>query len=202
MVGLLSMHDPRHPMRQTRFTRLYVLFAMLWGTSVLAEDSPFIHEPEPFTPSSVKPGTPWTEALTRLPPLPADADLIEFRLDGAQDSFRYFIDGKHLSVGPDEVVRYTLVARSDTGARNLSFEGIRCTPQGQYRVFAYGTGSGFTPVNEDWREIGPATERYRVELQRHHFCIPRAFKPRPVKDMKRSLQGHIAPRQNSGFLPD
>jgi hypothetical protein len=189
-------------MRQTRLTRLYSLFAILWATSIPAEESPFIHEPAPLTPSSVKPGTPWTEALTRLPPLPDDADLIEFRLDGSQGSFRYFIDGQHLSVGSDEVVRYTLVARSGTGAGNLSFEGLRCTPQGQYRVFAYGTGNGFTPVNEDWQGIGPATERYRVELWRHHFCVPRAFKPRPITDMKRSLQGRIAPRQNSGFLPD
>lgn len=189
-------------MRQTRFPRFYFLLPILWASSVLAEESPFIHEPEPFTPSSVKPGTPWTEALSRLPPLPADADLIEFRLDGSQGSFRYFIDGKHLSVGPDEVVRYTLVARSDADARNLSFEGIRCTPQGQYRVFAYGSGSGFSPVNEDWQGIGPDTERYRVELWSHHFCAPRAFRPRPIKDIKRSLQGRIAPRQNSGFLPD
>lgn len=189
-------------MIQTRFTRFSFLFAILWGASALAEESPFIHEPAPFTPSSVKPGTPWTEALTRLPPLPADSDLIEFRLDGTQGSFRYFIDGKNLSVGPDEVVRYTLVARSDTGTRNLSLEGIRCTPQGQYRVFAYGSGSGFTPVNEDWQGITPDTERYRVELWRHHVCAPRVFKPRPLKDIKRSLQGRIAPRQNSGFLPD
>ncbi|WP_155448255.1 CNP1-like family protein [Allochromatium palmeri] len=187
-------------MRQTRILTLYCL--VLWLSSALAEDSPFIHEPAPFTPSSVKSGTPWTEALTRLPPLPADSDLIEFSLDGSQDAFRYFIDGRHLSVGPDEVVRYTLVARSNTGARNLSFEGIRCTPQGQYRVFAYGTERGFTPVNEDWQGMGRTTERYRLELWRHHFCAPRTFKPRPLKDMKRSLQGPIAPRQNSGFLPD
>ncbi|MGQ9830536.1 MAG: CNP1-like family protein [Thermochromatium sp.] len=189
-------------MRQVRFPSSILLLPILWTTAILAEESPFIHEPEPFTPSSVKPGTPWTEALTRLPPLPDDADLIEFRLDGPRDSFRYFIDGKHLSVGPDEVVRYTLVARSDTGARNLSFEGIRCTPQGQYRVFAYGSDSGFTPVNEDWHRIGPDTEHYRIELWRHHFCVPRAFKPRPLKDIKRSLQGQITPHQNSSLLTD
>ncbi|WP_170286777.1 CNP1-like family protein [Thermochromatium tepidum] len=188
-------------MRQIRFTQLLVP-PLLWSSSLLAEESPFIHGPEPFTPSSVKPATPWTEALTRLPPPPDEADLIEFRLDGPPTPFRYFIDGRNLSIGPDEVVRYTLIARPGRGTDNLSFEGIRCTPRGRYRVFAYGTDSGWMPVNQDWQALGPGAERYRVELWSQHFCIPRAFKPRPLNDIKRSLQGHIAPHQNSGFLPD
>ena len=179
-----------------------IVFAVGFNGLSRAAESPFIHEPEPPVPASVKDRTPWTESLTRLPPAPADADLIEFELDGAATAFRYFIDGRHLEVGSDQVVRYTLVARSASGAGNLSFEGMRCTPKGQYKVYAYGAGTGFTPVNEDWQVIGPDTEPYRVELWRHHLCAPRAFKPRPTKDMIRSLKGHISPRQNSGFLPD
>ncbi|MBK1719276.1 CNP1-like family protein [Thiocystis violacea] len=183
---------------------LSFLSLIVWTATIRAEESPFIHEPEPLTPSSVRPGAPWSEAPTRLPPLPGDADLIEFKLDGPADAFRYFIDGKHLEIGPDRVVRYTLVAESGSGARNITHEGIRCTPKGRYRVFAYETGGRFTQFEgNDWLTIATdGTEGYRLDLWRHHFCVPREFMPRPRKDMIRSLKGHISPRQNTGFQAD
>ncbi|WP_245232425.1 CNP1-like family protein [Thiorhodococcus minor] len=169
-----------------------------------ARDDAFVPDPTPPGPSDIRPGTPWQEAAVRLPPWPDDADLVEFELDGSADPFRYFIDAKHLSVGPDRVVRYTLVAQGRNGTRNLSFEGIRCSPKGSYKVFAYGTGGRFSALEGgDWQQISNLDgERYRKDLWRFHFCVPREFKPRPKQDMIRSLQGRIAPRQNTGFQAD
>ncbi|NKN31825.1 CNP1-like family protein [Marichromatium bheemlicum] len=176
----------------------------LTGPLPASADNAFVTDPEAPTPSSVREGTRWQERATPPPPWPEEADLIEFELDQPHAGFRYFIDGRHLQVGSDDVVRYTLVAQAPSGARNLSFEGLRCTPRGTYKTYAYGAAGRFVLLDEpQWQPIGDhAHERFRQELWRHHFCVPRGFTPRPRKDMLRSLQGHIAPRQNSGFLTD
>lgn len=178
---------------------------MAWlSPSLAARNDAFVPDQEAPGPRDIQPGKSWREAPIRLPPWPKDADLLEFQLDGPEDAFRYFIDTKHLSVGPDKVVRYTLVAQSRSGTRNVSFEGIRCTPKGQYKVFAYGAGGRFSPLDgTDWQPVSEFDmERYRYDLWRFHLCVPRGFKPRPKKDMIRSLSGHIAPRQNTGFQAD
>ncbi|MBK1645791.1 hypothetical protein CKO25_14240 [Thiocapsa imhoffii] len=164
----------------------------------------FVPDASPPVPSSVTEGTPWQEGSSTLPPWPQDEDLIEFVPDGPRSDLRYFIDERSLQVGTDQAVRFTLVAQGPSGARNLSFEGIRCTPQGSYRTYAYGVDGRFEPVaSGDWQRIGHrAPERWRHDLWRFHFCVPQGFTPRPRQDMLRSLQGRINPRQNMGFQAD
>jgi hypothetical protein len=185
--------------------RFPLWLTMLWlAMPVSAAENAFVNDAEAPVPSSVRPGTPWQESNTRLPPWPKDADLVELVPDGPESSLRYFIDTGNLRVGSDDVVRYTLVAEGRNGVRNLSVEGIRCTPRGTYKTYAYGTAERFTPVEaEEWSDISDdGAERWRQDLWRFHFCIPHGFKPRPEIDMVRSLKGRIAPRQNMGFLPD
>jgi hypothetical protein len=170
-----------------------------------AADNAFVPDAHAPAPTSIKEGTPWRETQSPLPPWPGDADLLEFKLESpASDPFRYFIDKTHLTTGSDGVVRYTLVAEGNSGTRNLSVEGIRCTPRGEYKVYAYGGAGKFTAIDGGaWQPIAsPMADVYRKELWQYHLCIPREFKPRPKKDMIRSLQGHIAPRQNTGFQAD
>lgn len=164
----------------------------------------FVTDAEPPVPSSVQAGTPWKEADSTLPPWPQDADLVELVPDGPDSALRYFIDTANLRIGSDAVVRYTVVAEGRSGTRNLSVEGIRCTPRGAYKTYAYGAGERFVPIESDeWLEISADVgERWRQDLWRFHFCIPQAFAPRPRIDMVRSLEGRISPRQNMGFLPD
>lgn len=176
---------------------LLLLSAPSWA------ESRFVLDPEPPGPTDIDPGKPWQEERTPLPPWPKDADLIEFELDGTADGFRYFIDGGHLDIGKDQVVRYTLVAKGRGGARNLSREGIRCTPKGRYKILAYGSDGVFSRVDGTWQTLdSPDAAPYRQDLWRYHFCVPRGFRPRPKKDMIRSLKGRISPSQNSGFLTD
>ena len=171
---------------------------------VSAAENAFVTDAEPPVPSSVQSGTPWQEADAPLPPWPKDADLVELVPDGPDSALRYFIDTANLRIGSDDVVRYTLVAEGSNGTRNLSVEGIRCTPKGAYKTYAYGAGEKFVPIaSEEWLEIPTDRgERWRHDLWRFHFCIPQAFAPRPKIDMVRSLKGRISPRQNMGFLPD
>jgi hypothetical protein len=156
--------------------------------------SPDIQEPEP-----------WKEkANLHLPDWPKDADLVEFHTSDPSTPFRYYIDTKSLSVDTQQVVRYTVVVKSASGGSNVSYEGIRCTPTGEYRLYAYGVGGKFEPVPDSpWRGVlDPAVPRYAADLERYLLCVPLKFEPRPVKEMPRILSGHGHPRDNSGFLTD
>lgn len=187
---------------QQPLTVLLGLLLLIGAGPAPAAERFFIDEQERLVPKSVQEGAPWSEAASDLPPWPRDGDLVELKLDVATP-FRYFIDGRNLSIGSDQVVRYTLVAESRSGARNVSVEGIRCTPQGQYKVYAYGNGGAFTPHEIDWQPIAPREPAdYHSMLHGHFLCVPLKFEPRPRKDMLRALAGHIRPRENAGFMSD
>ncbi len=113
----------------------------------------------------------WKEGQVKLPPYPEDGDLIEFEVDAGNPRFEYFLDEKSLSVGEDEVVRYTLVVRSNTGAKNIFYEGIRCGAK-QYKTYAYGSKGKFRESrNPQWRPIrSGGLMPYRADLLDHYLC--------------------------------
>lgn len=109
-----------------------------------------------------------SESSVALPALPK-GELIEFFVSSAS-SFRFFIDPQALSVGEDGVVRFTLVARSRSGAENVSYEGMRCET-GMYRVYAYANDGRWSATQSDWRRIEPrAIQRWHNELYLRYFC--------------------------------
>jgi len=185
---------------------LLALLVLLASAQTHAEKHrQFIDEAEPQVPSSVQEREKWKEQdSVGLPPWPKDGDLVEFQLDNDSRPWRYFIDGRNLKVGSDGVVRYTLVVEPSSGARNVSFEGIRCSPKGDFKIYAYGMDGSFQAVpGDEWQGIsGVGGDQIHRELYRHFLCVPLKFQARPKKDMLRALSGPINPRQNSGFLPD
>ncbi len=112
----------------------------------------------------------WQEVAIALPPYPKAQDLLEFTVSAATD-FRFYIDATSLSVGSDGVVRYVLVARSPSGAQNVSYEGIRCKSR-NYRIYATGRRDGtWTEARRvSWRPIGSGTVNWHAALQRDYFC--------------------------------
>ncbi|MFY9973574.1 MAG: CNP1-like family protein [Chromatiaceae bacterium] len=168
-------------------------------------DDAFVPDPEPPAPRSLQETPEWTEGRVDLPPWPRDEDLIEFQPDMPGGRFRFYIDGRSLSVDTrDGVVRYALVAESPSGVRNVSFEGIRCTLRGAYRVYAYGTGDGFSPIGpSDWSPIpNYGTEAFRRDLWRHSFCVPREPRPRTKQEILRTLRGSGKSHSSTGFQAD
>ena len=168
-------------------------------------DDAFVPDPEPVRPRDIQKAQDWNEGRVDLPPWPKDADLIEFRPDMPESPFRFYLDSRNLSRdAKDAVVRYTVVAESASGARNVSFEGIRCTLNGAYRVYAYGTGSRFSPISaSDWLpipEIG--SEAFRRDLWRNRFCVPRETRPRTLKEIQGALRNRGTSRQTTGFQAD
>jgi CNP1-like family len=91
---------------------------------------------------------------------------------GASD-FRYYVDWGSVSAGEDSIVRYALVARSPSGAENVTFEGLRC--QGEYRVYAVGTAhGGWAGRPSEWRPMPRSPKAIQPALAKQYFCPGRA----------------------------
>ena len=125
----------------------------------------------------------WTEGALQLPAYPKGEDLIEFYVSAATE-FKFFIDRASLSVSPEGVVRYTLLARSPSGAENVTYEGIRCKT-GTYRIYAYGRAGGtWAPRASDWRSIEPrSVQRWHQALWREYFCPQKV----PIDDVAEGI---------------
>lgn len=114
---------------------------------------------------------PWTEVAAQLPPFPKSANLIPFDVSSATRN-RHFVDAESISVGADKVVRYTVVIEAAGGARNVSFEGLRCE-SGERRLYAYGHGDGTwsRARNAGWEPIKfRSLLSYQKALFEDHFC--------------------------------
>ncbi|WP_462322397.1 CNP1-like family protein [Halochromatium sp.] len=187
-----------------RLPCLILLLSLSMMAASASAESPFVFGPEEVVPKSIKPGEKWTEGAVNLPAWPRDKDLIEINLDHGDGRFTYYLDRASLETGRDGVVRYTIVAEASSGARNISFEGIRCTPNGAYRIYAFGHNDRFKPATgaDDWQPITRSQDNpAREELWRHYLCVPRLFKPRPERDQVRMLRsGRVPEIENSGFL--
>lgn len=123
----------------------------------------------------------WKEGEVKLPAYPKAEGLIEFSVAGGR--FRFFIDPASLALGPDGVVRYTLVARSPSGVANISYEGIRCATR-SYKVFALGNDGRWASRESEWRRIEPkSVQAWHYELRVNYFCPDR----RPIETVAEGL---------------
>ncbi|MHB0974427.1 MAG: CNP1-like family protein [Thiobacillus sp.] len=114
---------------------------------------------------------PWVEVAARLPPYPKAENLIAFNVSSATRN-RFFVDAASISVGADKVVRYTVVIDAAGGARNVSYEGMRCET-GERRLYAYGhpDGTWSKARNAGWEDIRfRSLLSYHKALYEDHFC--------------------------------
>lgn len=114
---------------------------------------------------------PWVEVAAQLPPAPRIANLVPFTVSSATRN-RFFIDAASISVGEDKVVRYTVVVEAAGGARNVSFEGLRCATA-ERRLYGYGQadGSWSKARNAGWEPIKlRSLLDYHKPLFEHYLC--------------------------------
>lgn len=121
----------------------------------------------------------WQEQDLVLPSYPAGRELLEVKLGLRNFPFAIFIDPQSLTVDGDQVIRYTAVLRSRTGAENVLYEGIRCS-QRMTRRYAYGGAGAFhLAQNSKWRFIqSGGQDRYRSALVSEYFCTLSGRLPR------------------------
>lgn len=146
--------------------------------------------------------TPWRERDVKLPASPKEQSLVRFDT-GPTSELRFFVDRDSLSVGEDGVVRFTLVAKSDSST-NVSYEGIRCSMR-ERKVYAYGRADGtwYEPRDPQWVRIGPpVSDLHRFVLWNDFFCPGRA----PIRSANEGLDalklgGHPRARELQSTYP-
>jgi hypothetical protein len=115
--------------------------------------------------------TPWEEIQAQLPPAPKDENLLPFYV-GPTATQKFSIDAKSLAIGIDGVVRYTMVAVSQGGAKNISFEGIRCASF-EKKIYALGRDDGsWSPSRRNQWEpvVRSKVNRQHAALTMDYFC--------------------------------
>ncbi len=152
----------------TGFTCIYCLPTLLLALHTpasLADDD------TGWSSGSFIPPAPWSELQTDLPAYPEEGRLLEVEVATAYYPYRVFIDPESLSVGADRVVRYAAMITSAAGARNVSFEGLRCSTR-EYRRYAYGTNGSWQALGDTpWERIMKSgMGHYRHELYRDYLC--------------------------------
>ena len=113
---------------------------------------------------------PWAEIEVTLPSAPQEKNLLSFAVGAVRDT-RFMIDKTSLSIGVDGVVRYTLVIVGSGGARNVSYEGLRCeTRERRYYAFGHADGTWGKARSNKWLPIRGGTNNPHVELHGAYLC--------------------------------
>lgn len=127
----------------------------------------------------VPPDEEWQEQSITIPDTFDPDDLQPFSVRGSQDRFEYAIERGSLKAGQDGVIRFLLVIRSSQGAVNSSYEGLRCGFR-QSKVYAYGSGSGLSPLKtSEWQEIPKSSNGYQATLYEDLLCSLSTGHPNP-----------------------
>ena len=116
-------------------------------------------------------GKTWQEIAVQLPAPPTPEYLIPFYVS-ATATQTFAVDEKSLDVGKDGVIRFTLMSTSPSGAKNISYEGIRCASF-EKKSYAYGRddGSWARSRRDQWEPIvRNAANRQHGVLAVDFFC--------------------------------
>jgi len=114
---------------------------------------------------------PWQEIAVQLPAAPQPADLVEIYV-GPTTTAKSFVDLHSLTVGSDNVVRYTLVTKTSGGAVNIAYEGMRCeTAEKKSYAFGRDDGSWSRSRQNKWKQIADVgANRQDAALYKQYFC--------------------------------
>lgn len=114
---------------------------------------------------------PWQEIAVQLPPNPVQENLAEFYV-GPTTLSKSYVDLKSFSIGSDNVVRYTMVTKSDGGATNIIYAGIRCeTYEVKWYAFGHADGKWSRSRQDKWTRIKDAgANRQDAALYKGYLC--------------------------------
>ncbi len=127
----------------------------------------------------------WQEAATALPAGLRTEGLIPVEVRTSE--LRFGVDPASISVGPDGVIRYVLVATSASGAVNAMQEGVRCVP-GEAKVYARHTpGAGWqAAASATWQPL-QASPRHTQAVVAAGLCGDIQQVRRTADDVRRAL---------------
>jgi CNP1-like family len=127
-----------------------------------------------------------------VPPAPVFDVARLVGIDGPADSaLKFGVDPNTISIAPEGVVRYVVVATSRSGATNAMYEGVRCAT-GEFRVYARHNPSGgwANTTATDWKSLyATAPSRHTLAIARAGVCkgnAPNTSVEQIVRDLKAS----------------
>ena len=141
---------------------------------------------------------PWEEVAVQLPPPPKAENLLPFFVS-ATTSYSFAIDSRSLTVGSDGVIRYTMIATSDAGVKNISYEGVRCESY-ERKLYAFGQpdGTWSRSRRDQWERISSyANNRQHAALAKDYFCLEKTVAGK-AEDMIERIRHNrsLAPQSN------
>jgi len=110
----------------------------------------------------------WKESDVPPPPAYDMGKLLTFEVTRSSPLV-YGVDPASVSISKtDGIVRYVVVATTAAGAKNVIYEGLRCST-GQVRIYARGNpdGSWTSVTNSEWKSV------YDLSLPRHSLRFAR-----------------------------
>jgi hypothetical protein len=133
----------------------------------------------------------WKE-VEAPPPAPLRLDRLDrlLRIEIPESTLRFGVDPASVVLTSDGIVRYVVVATSNTGAVNAFYEGIRCST-GEGRLFArYNPDSGWVPVKDGlWRSLSDnRPSHHSLAIARSGACLggaPNVSAEQIVRDLGR-----------------
>jgi hypothetical protein len=107
-------------------------------------------------------------------------------------SLKFGVDPQTMTVTPDGVVRYVVVAYRESGnATNAFYEAVRCATD-EYKTYARYGGDGWSQVtNAEWKKIDDRNSIYTAELAKQSLCrgrAPRASVRAMIQELKQPEQ--------------
>ncbi len=136
----------------------------------------------------VEPIDNWKEDQITLPTRINQDNLQSFELSGRKTPFEYYIDRDSLQTGEDRVTRFLLLIRSNRGAINSSYEGLRCDKR-LHKVYAYGDANKLTPMpGAEWEEIPKGGNDYMTVLYKDLICNLLTGNPNPADAVFQAMQ--------------
>ena len=117
----------------------------------------------------------WQEIAIQLPKQPNLQTLLPFYVS-ATATQTFSVAPESVTVGSDGVVRFVLVAKSANGARNVSYEGLRCASlESKLYAFGHEDGSWTRSRRDSWTAItGGMANRQHAALADGYFCDARS----------------------------
>lgn len=129
----------------------------------------------------------WKEQDAPRPPPLRTTGLIPVDVPGT--SLHFGVDPASVTIAADGIVRYVVVAQSNSGAVNGMYEGVRCST-GEVRVYArHNPSSGWVPAdNSLWQPLERTpNSRYSLVVARSGVCLgqaPNRDVPTILRDMR------------------
>jgi len=146
--------------------------------------------PAPGRPQIVLPsvGPGGSDLVLDPPRWPEDRDLAELQ-QGARPELRFFVDRRSLELLPEGEIRYIFVVRTQAGARNVTWETMRCDARERI-ILAIGTADRqWSPARfPRWESLDRNdASGMRGLLHRDIFC-PGRQAPVSLKHLQASLK--------------